>query len=215
LMRSSLASFLAFDVKVPAVRAALLKQGEAALKRKPDGRLNLAAANPDLLGDALGVAVQQQGQRAVVALIAELPQTSDPAQRNGILSGLSQVEDPALAEQVRNFALDKQVKVGEMASLLSGSRDTQAQRDAMWAWSVANYGKIVARTGSFGGGRLPSMMGGGGCSQAEVDRLQAFFKPRLKDVTGAERGLAQTSESIQLCSALKAKQDPAVIDTIH
>ena len=214
LLRSSLANFLAFDVKVPEVRKALLAQGDAVLKLTADGRLNIAAANPDLAGAALGVAVQERGKPAVDALIAELPKTSDAAVRNAILSGLSSVKDPALAEEVRNFALDKQVKVGEMGALLGGGRDTQAQRDAGWKWSVDHYEQIVARTGSFAGGRLPSLMGGGGCSQADVDRLQAFFKPRLKDVTGAARGLAQTSESIQLCSALKAKQNAASIDAI-
>ncbi|MEO7068380.1 MAG: M1 family metallopeptidase [Rhodanobacter sp.] len=214
LLRSSLASFLAFDVKVPEVRKALLAQGDAVLKQT-DGRLNIAAANPDLVGSALGVAVQERGKPVVYELIAALPKTSDAAARNAILSGLRSVEDPALAIEVRNFALDKQVKVGEMGSLLSGSRETQAQRDAAWKWSVAHYEQIVKRTGSFSGGRLPSLMGGGGCSQAEADRLQAFFKPRLKDVTGAARGLAQTSESIQLCSALKSKQDAASIDAIH
>ncbi|HJW07277.1 MAG TPA: M1 family metallopeptidase [Rhodanobacter sp.] len=211
LLRSSLASALAFDFKLPQVRAALLKQGEAALKPKADGRLDLAAADPDLLGDALGVAVQQHGKSAVDALIAELPKTSDPALRNGILGGLASVEDPALAEQVRNFALTKPVKVGEMGMLLRGVRDTQAQRDAMWSWFTAHYAQILARTGSFSGGRLPSLAAAGGCSPAEYDRLQAFFKTREKDAAGISRGLAQTSESIQLCSALKAKQDPAAI----
>ncbi len=215
LLRSSLAEFLAFDIKVPEVRKALLAQADAVLKRTADGRLDVSAANPDLLGDALGVAVQERGKPVVDALIAELPKTTDAAARNAILSGLSAAEDPALAEQVRNFGLDKQVKVGEMGALLSGNRETQTQRDAAWAWAVANYDAIVKRTGSFAGGRLPGLMGGGGCSQAEVDRLQAFFQPRLKEVTGAERGLAQTSESIQLCSALKDKQDAASIDTLR
>jgi len=112
---------------------------------------------------------------------------------------------------VRDFSLDKQVKVGEMVALLMGNRETKAGRDAMWNWSVTNYDKIVARTGSFAGGRLPGLMGGGGCSAAEADRLQEFFKTRAKDVTGAERGLAQNTEATLLCSALKAKQDPAAI----
>jgi alanyl aminopeptidase len=58
---------------------------------------------------------------------------------------------------------------------------------------------------------LPSLAAGGGCSAAEDARLQAFFKPRLQDAAGIDRGLAQTGESIRLCSALKAKQDPAAI----
>ncbi|MDI1252707.1 M1 family metallopeptidase [Thermomonas sp.] len=211
LMRSTLAGSLAFGFKVASVRAALLKQGDAALEKKADGRLNLAAADPDLLGDALGMAVQERGKRAVDALVAELPQTNDAALRNGILAGLSRVNDPALAEQVRNLSLDKNVKVGEMAMLLYAGRDTVAQRDALWNWFSAHYDQILTRTGSFSGGRLPSLAAGGGCTAAEGERLQAFFKTKSQDAAGIERGLAQTSESIQLCSALKAKQDPAMI----
>jgi alanyl aminopeptidase len=211
LLRSALAGSLAFDFKLPEVRAALLKQGEAALKSRSDGRLDLAAADPDLLGDALGVAAQERGKPAVDALIAELPKTSDAALRNGILGGLASVEDPALTEQVRDFALTKPVKVGEMASLLRGGRNTATQRDAMWQWFTTHYTQILTRTGSFAGGFLPALAAGGGCSNAEVDRLQGFFKSRMKDADGVDRGLAQTSESIKLCSALKTKQDPAAI----
>jgi alanyl aminopeptidase len=211
LLRSTLASALAFHFKVPEVRAALLRQGEAVLKPTADGTLDFAAADPDLLGDALGVAVQTQGKAAVDALIAVLPKTSDAALRNSILDGLSSVEDPALTEQVRNFALDKQVKVGEMHSLLSGGSNTPAGRDAKWQWFTAHYPQVLARTGSFAGGGLPSVAAGGGCSTPEVERLQAFFKPRMKDAAGVERGMAQTSESIELCAALKGAQDSAAI----
>ncbi|MEO7050651.1 MAG: M1 family metallopeptidase [Rhodanobacter sp.] len=211
LLRSALANALAFDYKVPEVRAALLKQGEAVLKPGADGTLNFAAANPDLLGAALGVAVQTQGKSAVDALIAALPKTSDAALRNGILGGLAKVEDPALAMQVRDFALDKQVKVGEMGSLLMGGRDTAAGRDEMWQWFTDHYKQVLARTGSFAGGYMPRLAAGDGCSTSEVERLQAFFKPRMSDAAGIARGLAQTSESIQLCTALKGAQDGAAI----
>ena len=94
LLRSSLANLLALDVKVPAVRAALLAQGDAILKRTAEGRLDVAAGNPDLLGDALGVAVQERGQSVVAELIAQLPKTSDARVRNAILSGLSSTVMP-------------------------------------------------------------------------------------------------------------------------
>lgn len=210
LLRATLAETLALDYELPEVRAALLRQGDAVLAGK-DGRPDFAAADPDLLGVVLGVTVQERGKPAVDALIAALPQTSDPAMRNAILAGLSYARDPALAARVRDLALDKQVKVGEMAALLRNGRDTPAERDALWQWSVNNYDRILARTGSFAGGRLPALMGGGGCSQAEAERLQAFFATRAKDAPGAERGLAQTTEATQLCAALKASQDPAAI----
>ena len=128
-----------------------------------------------------------------------------------MLSALAEIKDPALANKARDFALSKDVKVGEMAMVLRGGRDSEASRSQMWKWFLANYDKIVERTGSFAGGRLPALAGGGGCSKAEADRLNAFFKPRLNQVSGAERGLAQTSEEILLCSAQKAKQDPKAI----
>jgi len=212
LLRSRLADSLAFDFAVPEVRAALLLQGDAALKPGADGGLDLSAADPDLLGDALGVAVQTHGKRAVDALIAQLPRTSDPALRNGILAGLARVQDPTQATQVRDFALTSAVKVGEMGKLLRRvGRDTPAQRDASWQWFGAHYDAILARTGSFAGGGLPMLAGADGCSAAEADRLQAFFQPRLSDASGIQRGLAQTGEKIQLCSALVAKQDAAAI----
>jgi alanyl aminopeptidase len=209
-MRSVLAGVLGLTVKLPEVRAALLKQGDAVLKPKADGSLDFEAANPDLVGAALGVAVEEHGAPVIDTLMAQVARTSDPAQRNAMLSALTQASG-AQAERVRNFAIGKDVKVGEMGRLLRADRDTAAGRTAMWNWFVGHYDQVLARTGSFASGYLPGLAGGGGCSQAEADRMQAFFKPKLKDLTGADRGLAQSTESTLLCAALKAKQDPAAI----
>jgi alanyl aminopeptidase len=207
-MRSVLAGVLGLTVKLPEVRAELLKQGDAVLKPKADGSLNFEAANPDLLGAALAVSAQEHGKPVVDTLMAQIAKTSDPAQRNAMLSAIGSVKG-AEADRVRDFALGKNVKVGEMMRLLGGGRDTAAGRTAAWDWFVGHYDQVVARTGSFATGYLPRL--GSGCSQAEADRMQAFFKPRLKDLPGADRGLAQASESTLLCAALKAKQDPAAI----
>jgi len=204
LMRSSLASALGLGFKVPSVRAALLKQGEAALQKK-DGKLDLDAANPDLLRVALAVAVEEQGNPAVDALIAAIPGTTDPFKRNAMLWALGHAPG-AQADVARNFALTKQVKVGEMLMILGGDRDTRAQRDDLWNWFTAHYQQIVDRTGVFSGAYLPRVAAGGGCSQEEANRVEAFFQPKLKQIPGLERGLAQTHESILLCSALKSKQ---------
>ena len=90
-------------------------------------------------------------------------------------------------------------------------RETAEGRTAMWNWFVAHYDQILVRIGTFASGRLPGMAGGGGCSQAEAERMTQFFTPRLKELSGADRGLAQSTESTLLCAALKAKQDPTAI----
>ncbi|MDE1885426.1 MAG: ERAP1-like C-terminal domain-containing protein, partial [Xanthomonadaceae bacterium] len=209
-MRSALASTLGWTLKLPEVSAELLKQGDAVLKKTADGKLDFAAANPDLIGTVLAVTVSERGKPALDELITALPATSDPAQRNAILAGLGGA--PAdQADRVRDFAIGSQVKVGEMAGLFFANRDTAQGRTAMWDWFVKHYAQVVARTGTFASGYLPRLAGGGGCSRAEAQRMQEFFMPRLKDLSGADRGLAQSSESTLLCAALKAKQNPAAI----
>lgn len=208
--RNGLAGTLAHGVKLPEVRAALRKQGDAVLRKTADGKLDFAAANPDLVGTALAISAAEGGKPVIDELMAALPHTTDPAQRNAILSGLGGA--PAnQADRVRDFAIGPQVKVGEMARLFYGNRDTAAGRTAMWNWFVAHYDQVVARTGTFASGYLPGMAGGGGCSQAEADRMTAFFTPRLGDLPGADRGLAQATESTLLCAARKARQDSAAI----
>jgi alanyl aminopeptidase len=205
-----MASSLALEVKAPLVRAALLKHGEAALKPGKDGLPDLMAANPDLLRTALSVAVEEQGKPAVDELIAAIPKTTDPVRRNAMLGALSHAQG-AEADAVRDFALSPQVKVGEMAMILRGSRDTVAQRNDLWSWFTAHYDKIVARTGVFSGGYLPMLAAGGGCSDSEAQRVEKYFKPKLGQVPGLQRGLAQTHEEIALCSALKSHQNAASI----
>ena len=209
-MRSSLASTLGWTLKLPEVRAALLEQGDAVLKKTADGKLDFAAANPDIIGSALAVAVSERGKPAVDELIAALPATSDPAYRNAILGGLGGA--PAdQADRVRDFAIGKDVKVGEMARLFYTNRDTAEGRTAMWNWFVKHYDQVLVRIGTFASGYLPGLAGGGGCSRAEAERMTQFFTPRLKELSGADRGLAQSTEPTLLCAAWRARQDPGAI----
>ncbi|MBS0433079.1 MAG: ERAP1-like C-terminal domain-containing protein [Proteobacteria bacterium] len=210
LLRSSLADSLGLDFEIPSVRAALLEQGDAALKPGSDGTPDLGAANPDLLRTALSVAVEEHGKPAVDALLAAIPRTTDPTRRNAMLGALGHA-DGAQADVVRDFALGKQVKVGEMFMILGDGRETRAQRDGLWNWFTAHYRQILDRTGVFSGAYLPMVAAGGGCSQEEAQRVEAFFKPKLGQVPGLDRGLAQTREEIALCSALKSSQNAAAI----
>ncbi|HBK45198.1 MAG TPA: aminopeptidase [Xanthomonadaceae bacterium] len=209
-LRSELAGLLGVRLAVPEVRSALLAQGAAVLAGS-NGALDFDAANPDLLDDVLAVTVQERGAPAVAALIAALRSHGEPSQRNAMIAALAAVREPALLQQVRDFALTDAIKVGEMSQLLMGGHAEPASHASMWSWYTANFDRIVERTGSFAGGKLPALAASGGCDGAEADRLEAFFQPRLKELTGAARGLAQTAESIRLCSALKQGQAAAAV----
>jgi alanyl aminopeptidase len=210
LLRSALAEQLGVTFKVPDVRAALLKQADAALARGPNGQLTLDAANPDLLPTVLSVAVEERGEPVVSELIRQIGVTTDPVKRNAMLVALGHAQGTQ-GDVARDFALTDKVKVGEMAMVLRGGRDTREQRDQLWQWFTAHYPRIVERTGIFSGGNLPEIAGREGCSQAEADRLTAFFTPKIDQVPGTARGLAQTREAIQLCTALKDEKSATAI----
>ncbi|AUJ13584.1 aminopeptidase [Xanthomonas oryzae pv. oryzae] len=201
-LRASLAGLFALRLQNAEVRKALLAQGDAALAGG-NGALDFSAANPDLLGTALAVTMQERGAPAVQTLIDALRTHADPAQRNAMIAALGAVQDPALLKQVRDFALTDAIKVGEMKSLLMRGHSYENSHDSMWTWFTANFERIVQRSGSFDGGGLPALGASGGSSVEEADRLYAFFKPRLAKLSGADRGLAQTGESIRLCAALQ------------
>ncbi|MCD0281181.1 M1 family metallopeptidase [Xanthomonas melonis] len=204
-LRSSLVSLFALRLQHPEVRKALLAQGDTVLAGGA-GALDFSAANPDLLDTTLAVTAQERGAPAVEALIGALRTHADPAQRNAMIAALGSVQDPVLLTRVRDFALTDAIKVGEMKSLLRQGHAEPASHDSMWPWFTANFDRIVQRSGSFDGGGLPALGASGGCSSAEADRMEAFFKPRLASLSGADRGMAQTGEAIRLCAALKQAQ---------
>ncbi|UUF00443.1 ERAP1-like C-terminal domain-containing protein [Xanthomonas hortorum pv. pelargonii] len=204
-LRASLAGLFALRLQNAQVRKALLAQGDAVLAGG-NGALDFSKANPDLLGTVLAVTAQERGAPAVQALIGALRTHADPAQRNAMITALGTLQDPALLKQARDFALTDAIKVGEMKGLLSRGHSYEASHDSMWAWFTANFDRIVQRSGSFDGGGLPGMGATGSCSVEDADRLDAFFKPRLAKLSGADRGLAQTGETIRLCAALKQAQ---------
>lgn len=209
-LRPQLAALLGNQLEVPEVQQALVKLGDAVLAGT-DGKLDFAAVSPDLLPAALVAAVRAQGAPVVDRLIATLKTAGDPVQRNAMIAALASTRDAASLDKVRALALSPDIKVGEMFSLLSAGAADPAVRASFWPWFTAHYERIVARTGAFSAGGLPRLPAAGGCSVAEADRLEAFFKPKLGSLTGAERGLAQAGESLRLCAALKDAQDPAAI----
>jgi hypothetical protein len=74
---------------------------------------------------------------------------------------------------------------------------------------MARYDALVARlpngVGSDYAAYLPQTAGRG-CSAEAAREAEVFFKPRMANVNGGPRNLAQTLEAIRLCEARKATQ---------
>lgn len=207
-LRVLLSETLALTYRIPEARAPLLARGDAALAAM---EANADIADRDLLSAALGVLAQERGEPAVRAMSEALLRSRDPALRRAIGAGLAYADDPALAARVRDLALDPRIIGGERINLAIGRRDTRAQRDALWRWFEQHHATLLDHLPPAPIAVFPGMLGAEGCSEAEAERLQRFFGPRLAQRPGFARNLAQAEDAIRLCVALRQAQDGAAI----
>lgn len=211
-LRSRLADFLALDLRDRDARAALGAQGRAALGLDGSGKVDLSKADPDLLVDALKVTVQDNGASAFEAAQKAFEASRDTTQRYALIGALGATRDPALAARVRDYGLSSAVQIGEMSRLYDAQMNEAENRDATWQWMTQHFDAFRTRLSPFAQSRMPATFSDGRCSDADADALSTFFAPRIKDLIGGERGLAQTLEQVRQCGALRGHVDARPLD---
>ncbi len=66
--------------------------------------------------------------------------------------------------------------------------------------------------GGFDAGSMFPYVGASYCDQQSEEKLKIFFEPRVDKFVGAPRILSQVLESINVCIATKAAQEPGVAE---
>jgi alanyl aminopeptidase len=202
-LRVRLAEFLALTVRDPGVRKALNSEGRKILGLDGGGKVDLKNADPDLLQTTLMVTVQESGDPAFEAILGELGHNHETAQRYELLAALGATRDAKLGERALDYMLTPAVQLGEMARLYRANIEEPENRAAFWTWFQAHYEALKARMSPLGRGYLPAVPATGRCSSAQADEMRNFFEPRIKDLIGGERILAQSLESISQCNSLR------------
>jgi len=211
-LRSRLADFLALTLRDRDARAALGAQGRAALGLDGSGKADLSKADPDLLVDALKVAVQDGGASAFDAAQKAFEASHDTTQRYALIGALGATRDPALAARVRDYGLTPSVQIGEMSRLYDAQMSEPENRAATWRWMTQHFDAFRARLSPFAQSKMPASFADGRCSDADADALSAFFAPRIRDLIGGQRGLSQTLERVRQCGALRGHVDAKALD---
>ena len=147
--------------------------------------------------------VQDSGAPAFDAIVGELKTNHQTRQRYTLLAAIGSTHDPKLAQRVLDFGVTPDVAVGELRYIYSSNADQPENRELFWTWFKANFDKLQARLPPFAQGYTPAMAGPGRCSKAQADELQAFFAPRIKQLNGGERVLAQVLEGTNQCATLR------------
>ena len=172
------------------------------------------AVNPDLAGLIL-VTAARHGDRALFEqFLAELRTSKVLEERLTIVAAMGAFQDPEIVRSALRLLLDDSagLDVRELTSLLSGQwRET---RPIVWDFVRQNFDALNTRLpGARGipfGATLPSVAGGF-CENNSDAEVEAFFRPRMKELSGGARNLERVLEGIRLC---KARRN-AVLDGVR
>ena len=203
-MRSAVVDFLANTAEDKMLRAELAERAKRFIGAVPDGERHRDALTPDLVSNALRVGVEDLGASFVDTLLTQLATSKDAILRNQILWAVGHVEHGPKLDEVRELALSDTLRNNEVSTILSAQMSDDKTRDGMWDWIRVHYAVLVSR---FPKWRQNDLIGlaSGFCSAERRAEVQKFFAPYVENIEGGGRTLAQTTEEISLCAALKHK----------
>ncbi len=167
------------------------------------GKPDAGAIASDMYDNALRVLIQDGGQAEFDAVVARLHASSDSLERANYLYALGSTADAE--RQTRAFALSLGAKLqaGEMGATIRGAMRFPQTRATARAWVHANADALIKRMPSGRQRYLPAIDASGACSDAEADAIEQFWGPRVKNMDGGPRALAQFAEATRVCGVLK------------
>jgi alanyl aminopeptidase len=202
LLRTNLVRFLALEAADRDIRSGLAADARRYIGfGKPDAGLDRDAIEPALVEIALAVGVQEGGRGFAEALVARMLGSDDIEFRTRAAAALGSTDDPEVGNYARDLLLDERLRFREPSTIAFALARRDSQRRATFDWLRDHYEPFIGRMAQFAYRFLPTM-GAGFCTRAERDEVERFFRPRLGQLPGAERTLAETLEGIELCTAL-------------
>lgn len=174
--------------------------------------LNGAKANPqavasNMLSLALG-AVMAENSAQAYGPILELAQNGSAFDKRAALAALPQTRDPKTADMLRALVLakDSSLTGRQGGDMLRGLMASEIHGTKTWDWVKTNFADYVsAKVPDVRKGSMPAIARGF-CTDGRRDDVNDFFVSQSALIPGYERSLAQVTERIDLCSALKREK---------
>jgi alanyl aminopeptidase len=168
-----------------------------------------SAVGADMAGRVLEVAARH-GDRALFERFREAAKAEKGRRdRARLLNALGSFPDPALIREALAFFLSPEIDSREAYGILFAELRWEASRQILWDFVKTNYDAVVARLPREVSGILP-FFGGSFCDASHRKDVETFFKDRAPKLPGGPRNLAQTLETIDLCTASLSAQEAGV-----
>jgi alanyl aminopeptidase len=192
------------------MRAPLAEQAAArlGLNGKPDPD----AAPDSELETIFSIGVQDIGEPFFDLLLEQTIASEDPQFRGSGTGALARAEDPVLVAKLQAALMDQSFKGSEALGIIFRQMARAKTTELTYAWILENYEEIVGQIPeSFRSNVIPAF-GGSFCSNERADEWQAFVEARGEQLPGYERDLAQATESVRLCAALRDASQDALVE---
>jgi alanyl aminopeptidase len=204
-LRATFLAFLFQEGADPTVRAAFAKQGAALVA---GGKVNDGVVDPTLVSLALRSYVRAGGPAEWSTVNHLLDGTQESGLRRRILVALADSADPGSQEKTRALSLDPRLRENEATSPLYDELARPELREAVWQWTKANFDPLAKRLGgdTFGALRLVGLPAGF-CDEKHALDVEKFFSPKVAQLAGGPRALAETVEGIRLCATRRDSEE--------
>jgi len=195
-LRQSLVPLVALEGRDPAVRKQLLAAAEASLGG------DAQAIDPAFRISALIVAVQERGGPFMKQLTATMVKSTDPLFRSDAAQALGSADTPTLAATTVDLALTPGVQSLETVQMLLSLSERPGSRDTVVNFADKHFQRVMD---AFPGFARPEAIGllEGYCDSDSIQKVDAFVRPKLKELGGGELRLEQTKDRIKQCVTLK------------
>ena len=207
IMRSSLERFLIRAGQDTALRQSLAEAAASFIGL--EGVTSEREITTDDYLTSMAVGLQTYGEPFLDRLLAARSEFDDPVFEQAVAYAIGQNKDPQLLERVLDLALTGELGSRETRTIARGQMRQTETRDATWSWVQENfptYLETIPRQRKRSSPALADAM----CSLSARDEVVALFERHGDLAEGHERALSQTTERIELCSALEAAKGEEV-----
>ena len=166
------------------------------------------AIDATIAGSVLAVCAAHGDRARYEEFRARYEASTVPADKSRYLTALGKFEDPAIQDDVLQYALSPNIRPMDRWQLVSGLFNSEAGRDKLYAWMTKNYDQLAAGLPVEFVSYFPYFVAG--CEQQRLDAARKFFDDPKHKVDGTEANLSKVSEAITDCLSLREREGKAV-----
>lgn len=205
--RVSILKTMSQTARDPAVLAALKAKGEAVLKDGP------GAAEANILPLSLWAYANATGADGVKRIRDAVESSADAEFRGRAINAIAGARGKDAVTRIGDWIVSDTLRTRERTDLIRAVFEDPDNRAPMWTWMRRSLAAVMEKM-PLGGRATLIRVTGDFCDAFNRVSVEEAFKPRLGDMPGSPRVLANALERINRCMSLKIAKGDAVAQAL-